>query len=515
MYVNETIDYLKTVRQREDEERKFNERDREQTIIKHNEERRRQSKELREKQLKIVSEQKQKLMTDLQAQIRDKEESRLQQLKLDKELDEFYAAKTGSVLETGVEESEPELVEEVKKEMIEKYAVLEQEALDKKKLAEERKIDAAVKLGLIEVPTSDEKIKDGKALGEVAKEMFVDDDDEVKGEIGVAIDHDDDDDEKLRSLDIPQEIREERGKSVEKVIKKEKLGEEVINLEAVPAEKIEKLEKEKSGEIIPVEKETVIERTKSPIPEDNFYFSLEKRTSGSPLFDEDPYRVIPDTSTEEDFAFLEEHESFTAFPVSQLLKLSYSIPVQIQARLVNIFILDYFRNTLQLDNHLTVLRKFVMLENGEFSQSLSLQIFDLLYLPNSEQNSFVWYLNIILDKAIIASRVHNLPQVENLVLGYKEQETIPTVTSSSSSEHQQPDQISRIVLQYNVGWPLNVVFRSFIHSCYTKIFCFLMYVNRSIWCLGSVTGILKSLQVTHLLFHFKFLQKQQLFYSFF
>ena len=461
---------MEGLRQKQEEERRQIELEREEVITRTNEERRRVAREHKEEQHRKDNERKQKLMTDLQVQIADKQRYKYEQDEKERELDSYYAAKSGTVLEAGVEGSG--LVQEVKKEIEEEYAALEREALEKQRIAEQRKMELASKLGIIESqPNPIIEDRETSVSSEEIENTLLD----------------------VQLIENSAKLVSPEREIVSEVPKKEILDEREASMspekiELVEPEIIENIEKE-----IEVEKPKLAPKEISSVYKENFYLRSQNKLKECSLMEEDPIIELNDTLKDQYKEFLKEQESFTNYPIEELVKCSYFFPVHTQARIVNIYLLDYFRNHLQLDKHLTVLRKFVMMENGEFGDSLSMQIFNLLYTPDKPRYFFL--LNMILEKALVAARVHNLPQVENLVLGYKEHDGVP-ITSKKAPD-KVTDELSNIVLEYSVEWPINVVLRNLtVKTFYSKIFNFLMQVKRGIWCMNSVNSALKSIQVT-------------------
>ena len=413
-------------------------------------------------------------MADLQEQIEDRKRSKNEEIQKERELDAYYAAKSGSVIETGVEGSG--LIEEIKKEIEGEYAALEKEAIERQKLAEQKKIDLAEKLGIIEPQTEIENIVQDSSQTTIESTSPIH---ETMESPGVPIPPQNDDIliqplEAIQDVLIEENVQEITLGDVEQI--DDKIEEEII-------EPIYMMRSATPSSV-------------SSLIRENYYLSVQKTFDNCSLTEETPITEVTEEYAAQYKDFMDEQNSLTNLPISELVKRSYFLPVQTQASIVNLYVLDYFRTTLHLDNHFTVLRKFVMMENGEFADSLSLQIFNLLYLP--DRPKYFFHLSFILEKALAVSKVEKLPQTENLVLGYREQEIISIATTSKKSENQtsNTDELSNIVLEYNAVWPINVVLRNFtIKNCYSKIFNFLMHVKRSIWCLNSVTTALKSLQV--------------------
>ena len=459
------------------EKRKQIEVERAEAITKRNEEKRQMAREYKLERERIAAEQKHKLMADLQEQIQDKKRSKYEQIQKERELDAYYAAKSGSILETGVEASG--LIEEVRKEVEDEYAALEKGAIERQRLAEQKKLKFAEKLGIIEKQPETETITQNMSG--------------ITIESTSPIHETADGTAKQTSPQSEDMLIQPLGEVSEEVLTTERSRQETSS--ETNGEQIEDI-----GEIEPVDP------VRSPTPssvsshiKENYYLSIQETYENCSLVVEKTVIEVNEELTAQYKDFMDEQNSFTNFPISELVKRSYFHPVRIQASLVNLYVLDYFRNTLHLDDHFTILQKFVMMENGEFAESLSMQIFNLLYLPDRQK--YFFHLNMILEKALVVAGVENLPLTENLTLGYREQEVISMATSSKKSpDTSNTDELSNIVLEYNVVWPINVVLRNFsIKTCYTKIFNFLMHVKRSIWCLNSVTSALKSLQVCYYL----------------
>ena len=468
------------MRQKHEEERKQVELERIEVIIKHNEDRRRKAREYKLEQKRKAAEHKQKLMADLQEQIEDKKRIKKEQIEKERKLDAYYAAQSGSVLEIGVEGSG--LIEEVKKQVEDEYAALEKEAIERQRLAEQKKIGLAQKLGIFEPQQKIETIAPDLSQIKIESKS-----------------------PKHEQTESPDQLISPQSQSLEDTVIEELLNEEnsqeitlVMDDGQIDDEQIDDRNDVEITETVDLVRPATPSTVSSLIKE-NYYLSIQKTFENCSLSVETPLIEVNEEFVAKYKDFMDEQDSFTNLPISELVKRSYFYPVQTQASIVNLCILDYFRNTLHLDDHFTVLRKFVMMENGEFADSLSMQIFNLLYLP--DRPKYFFHLNMILEKALGVSRVEKLPQTENLFLGYREQEAIPIATSSKKpAETSNTDELSNIVLEYNVVWPINVVLRNFtVKTCYTKIFNFLMHVKRSIWCLNSVNATLKSLQVCYYL----------------
>ncbi|XP_032738621.1 gamma-tubulin complex component 6 [Lontra canadensis] len=171
-------------------------------------------------------------------------------------------------------------------------------------------------------------------------------------------------------------------------------------------------------------------------------------------------------------------------PLPVLMKHSISAPLAAHISLVNKAAVDYFFVELQLEAHFEALRHFLLMEDGEFAQSLSDLLFEKLgagQTPGELLNPLV--LNSVLSKALRYSLHGDTPHAANLSFALK---FLPEAFAPNA-----PDVLSCLELRYKVDWPLNVVLTEGCLSRYSGIFSFLLQLKLMMWTLKDVCFHLK------------------------
>lgn len=180
----------------------------------------------------------------------------------------------------------------------------------------------------------------------------------------------------------------------------------------------------------------------------------------------------------------------TAVQLSELLTLpvlmrrSLTAPLAAHVSLVNKAAVDYFFAELHLEAHFEALRHFLLMEDGEFAQSLSDLLFEKLgagQTPGELLNPLV--LNCILSKALQYSLHGDTPHATNLSFALK---YLPEVFAPNA-----PDVLSCLELRYKVDWPLNIVITESCLSKYSGIFSFLLQLKLMMWTLKDICFHLK------------------------
>ncbi|KAM6216521.1 gamma-tubulin complex component 6 [Rhynchocyon petersi] len=167
-----------------------------------------------------------------------------------------------------------------------------------------------------------------------------------------------------------------------------------------------------------------------------------------------------------------------------LLKRSVSAPLAAHVSLVNKAAVDYFFVELQLETHLEALRHFLLMEDGEFAQSLSDLLFEKLgsgQTPGELLSPLA--LGSVLSKALQYSLHGDSPLAANLSFALK---FLPEVFTPNA-----PDVLSCLELRYKVDWPLNIVITETCLSKYGRIFSFLLQLKLMMWTLKDICGHLK------------------------
>ncbi|XP_037703652.1 gamma-tubulin complex component 6 isoform X2 [Choloepus didactylus] len=167
-----------------------------------------------------------------------------------------------------------------------------------------------------------------------------------------------------------------------------------------------------------------------------------------------------------------------------LMKQSITAPLAAHMSLVNKAVVDYFFVELRLEMHFEALRHFLLMEDGEFAQSLSDLLFEKLgagQTPGELLNPLA--LNSVLAKALQHSLHGDSPLAAGLSFALKH---LPEAFAPNA-----PDVLSCLELRYKVDWPLNIVITERCLSKYSGIFSFLLQLKLMTWTLKDVCFHLK------------------------
>ncbi|XP_044136184.1 gamma-tubulin complex component 6 [Bufo gargarizans] len=167
-----------------------------------------------------------------------------------------------------------------------------------------------------------------------------------------------------------------------------------------------------------------------------------------------------------------------------LMKYSVTAPIVSSVSLVNKAVVDYYFVELNMEKHFEAIRHFLLMEDGEFAQSLSDLLFEKLVSGQTLGELFTpLVLNSILSKALQYSLHGDSHLASNLSFALK---YIPEVFASTA-----PDTFSCLELRYKVDWPLNIVITDTCINRYNKIFSFLLQLKHMVWTLRDVWFHLK------------------------
>ncbi|XP_023443061.2 gamma-tubulin complex component 6 isoform X2 [Dasypus novemcinctus] len=167
-----------------------------------------------------------------------------------------------------------------------------------------------------------------------------------------------------------------------------------------------------------------------------------------------------------------------------LMKQSITVPLAAHVSLVNKAVVDYFFVELRLETHFEALRHFLLMEDGEFAQSLSDLLFEKLgagQTPGELLSPLV--LTSVLAKALQCSLHGDSPLAASLSFALKH---LPEAFAPNA-----PDVLSCLELRYKVDWPLNIVITERCLSKYSGIFSFLLQLKLMMWTLKDVCFHLK------------------------
>ncbi|XP_009864834.1 PREDICTED: gamma-tubulin complex component 6 [Apaloderma vittatum] len=224
-------------------------------------------------------------------------------------------------------------------------------------------------------------------------------------------------------------------------------------------------------------------------------YCIEKYQDSYDLMSELPvshllHHVIPRSYTFPVDPMVKSATDETAVQLSELLSLpvlmkrSITAPLVSHVSLVNKAIVDYYFVELNVEKHFEALRHFLLMEDGEFAQSLSDLLFEKLgsgQTPGELLNPLV--LNSILNKALQYSLHGDTQLASNLSFALK---YLPEVFKPNA-----PDALSCLELRYKVDWPLNIVITESCMNKYNKIFSFLLQLKHMVWTLKDVWFHLK------------------------
>uniref|UniRef100_A0A8C8RWV7 Gamma-tubulin complex component 6 n=1 Tax=Pelusios castaneus TaxID=367368 RepID=A0A8C8RWV7_9SAUR len=224
-------------------------------------------------------------------------------------------------------------------------------------------------------------------------------------------------------------------------------------------------------------------------------YCLEKYQDSYDLMSELPvshllHHVIPRSYTFPVDPLIQSATDETAVQLSELLSLpvlmkhSITAPLVSHVSLVNKAIVDYYFVELNIEKHFEALRHFLLMEDGEFAQSLSDLLFEKLgsgQTPGELLNPLV--LNSILNKALQYSLHGDTQLASNLSFALQ---YLPEMFKPNA-----PDALNCLELRYKVDWPLNIVITESCMSKYNKIFSFLLQLKHMVWTLKDIWFHLK------------------------
>ncbi|KAJ8393348.1 hypothetical protein AAFF_G00060700 [Aldrovandia affinis] len=196
-----------------------------------------------------------------------------------------------------------------------------------------------------------------------------------------------------------------------------------------------------------------------------------------------PYRFPVDPS-------LHKATDTTAVQLSELVSLpmlmkhSVTTPLITHVSLVNKAVVDYFFVELGVERHFEALRHFLLMEDGEFAQSLSDLLFEKLgsgQTPGELLTPLV--LNSILSKALQYSLHGDSTLAANFTFALR---FLPETFHPLA-----PDALHCLELRYKVDWPLNIIITDSCMNKYNRLFSFLLQLKHMVWTLRDVWFHLK------------------------
>ncbi|KAM4572504.1 gamma-tubulin complex component 6 isoform 1-T2 [Odontesthes bonariensis] len=167
-----------------------------------------------------------------------------------------------------------------------------------------------------------------------------------------------------------------------------------------------------------------------------------------------------------------------------LIKHSVTAPLTTHVSLVNKAVVDYFFVELGVERHFEALRHFLLMEDGEFAQSLSDLLFEKMgsgQTPGELLTPLV--LNSILSKALQYSLHGDSPLAASFTFALR---FLPETFHPHA-----PDSLNCLELRYKVDWPLNIIITDSCMNKYNRLFSFLLQLKHMVWSLRDVWFHLK------------------------
>ncbi|KAI1882307.1 hypothetical protein AGOR_G00249330 [Albula goreensis] len=167
-----------------------------------------------------------------------------------------------------------------------------------------------------------------------------------------------------------------------------------------------------------------------------------------------------------------------------LMKHSVTTPLITHVSLVNKAVVDFFFVELGVEKHFEALRHFLLMEDGEFAQSLSDLLFEKLgsgQTPGEPLTPLV--LNSILSKALQYSLHGDSELAANFTFALR---FLPETFHPLA-----PDALNCLELRYKVDWPLNIIITDSCMNKYNRLFSFLLQLKHMVWTLRDVWFHLK------------------------
>ncbi|KAF3855086.1 hypothetical protein F7725_023141 [Dissostichus mawsoni] len=152
----------------------------------------------------------------------------------------------------------------------------------------------------------------------------------------------------------------------------------------------------------------------------------------------------------------------TAVQLSELVSLPVLIKTGRHHAAHHTAVVDYFFVELGVERHFEALRHFLLMEDGEFAQSLS----DLLF-----------------EKALQYSLHGDTPLAGNFTFALR---FLPETFHPHA-----PDSLNCLELRYKVDWPLNIIITDSCMNKYNRLFSFVLQLKHMVWSLREVWFHLK------------------------
>ena len=202
-------------------------------------------------------------------------------------------------------------------------------------------------------------------------------------------------------------------------------------------------------------------------------------------FNENKKEILKFQNGGKDFLLLSNYGLDPMKPLSSKLETCLMPVIVNHVDKASITLLNLFRNTLNLEEHLNFVRKVYLMESGDLLSEFYNSIFEAasqnaVQSRNQSSGSCVEWST---DSLSLTTMLHDClyrrpPTMEDIVerFSVKVYGTLDTISNIENNIH----------LTYHVDWPLNIVLHSTSLSTYNKIFQFLLKIKHSLWALQQI-----------------------------
>ena len=199
-----------------------------------------------------------------------------------------------------------------------------------------------------------------------------------------------------------------------------------------------------------------------------------------------------------------------------LTSCTWLVCVFCRASIVNSALVGYFMEGLAIQEHFVAMRRFLLLEDGEFGHVLASALFEAVSSPSAVVRlSSAAFLNPLLTTALQSSIYGDTPHSSRLEFALKYQPAVvkancewvwlasswrwlPYSPGAGSSPPPPPavHALDFLELHYSVEWPCNVVITAGTIAKSNQILHFLLQLKRASWALQDVFAHLKKREHT-------------------
>lgn len=158
-------------------------------------------------------------------------------------------------------------------------------------------------------------------------------------------------------------------------------------------------------------------------------------------------------------------------PLDQAIEESLLKPVIVQYNSAHSIALSIFFGELNLEDHFEIVRYFYLMNAGDFSEIFFKKIFDEMYYGNRWTDSH--QLN-----SHFESTLKLTDYFEEMPLSRRLSFRIPPQDPNKTVDVHGVEALNHVTLQFEVGWPLNILFDGDAQHKYNLIFHFLVQVKR-------------------------------------